>query len=271
MWQGEQLELSFKAHLCGGGMVEVPCSRVAHSYRYKNTYRRFGDDGQDYKIRNFKRIAEVWLDEFKGLVYAGNKRKFAEADAGDMVRAKTVRQGLHCKPFRYFLEFVAPEMLERYPLEDPGHFARGAIQSKVNPSLCIEVPKAGNVRQLQLKECDKNLVEPSPKQSLKLSWHRNIQHSTFDFCLTSALKMSECHYMGRNQFWQFDLATSQILQPSVNGSRCLTVDLESYRMTLEACNAGSLNQKWNWAEKNISALTDWENFGVALSKLKLSL
>lgn len=217
-------------------------------------------------IRNFKRIAEVWLDEYKGLVYAGNKRKYAEADAGDLVRAKSVRRGLHCKPFRYFLEFVAPEILTRYPLEDPGCFAKGAIQSKANPNLCIEVPKAGNVRQLILNECDKNFVQPSPKQFLKLSWHRNIQHSSFDYCLTDALRMAECHYLGQNQFWKFDIQTLQISQPGANGTRCLTADIESLNVSLSPCDLRNANQKWNWGEKNISALNDWENFGVKLKE-----
>lgn len=248
-------------------MVEVPCSRVAHSYRYKNYYKRFGDDGQDYRIRNHKRIAEVWMDEFKGLVYAGNKAAFAAADAGDMTRVKAMRRGLHCKPFRYFLEFVAPEMLERYPLEDPGYFAQGAIQSKANPNLCLEVPKAGNNRKLALTECMKNLVKPTINQFFKLAWHRNIQHYTFDFCLTDTLTMSECHYQGTNQFWKFDISTSQIIQQHQNRTRCLTIDITSYTLSMLDCDALNFNQMWNWGEKNLSALQSWDTFGIDLNKL----
>lgn len=207
MWQGEQLELSFKAHLCGQGMVEVPCSRVAHSYRNKNHYKRFGDDGQDYMIRNFKRIAEVWLDEYKDVVYLRNKAKYDEADIGDLTKAKNIHRGLHCKPFRYFLEFVAPEMLERYPLEDPGCYAQGCIQSKANPELCIEVPKADRNTKVTLQSCEAKLVQPSPKQFFKLSLHNNIQHYIYDFCLKDTLTMSECHFKGGNQFWSYDLVS----------------------------------------------------------------
>lgn len=57
---GEQLEMSFKAHLCAHGLFECPCSRVAHSYRYKNYYKRF-ENGTDFAARNMKRIAEVWM------------------------------------------------------------------------------------------------------------------------------------------------------------------------------------------------------------------
>lgn len=211
MYQGEQLEFSLKAHLCGIGMVEVPCSRVGHSFRSKNYYKRIGDDGQDYMIRNFKRIAEVWLDEYKDVVYRRNPVAYVEADAGDLMRPKTIKHGLHCKPFRYFIEFVAPELLERYPLEDPGCFAQGTIQSKSNPRLCIEVPTPGNRRQIVVNDCEKNLIQPSPRQFFKLAWHRNIQHFSYDFCLQDSLVMVECHYTGKNQLWKYDLVKNFFL------------------------------------------------------------
>jgi polypeptide N-acetylgalactosaminyltransferase len=202
VWQGEHLDLSFKAQLCGIGILEIPCSRIAHSYRTQNYYTRYGDDGVDYMIRNFKRISETWLDEYKNIVYQRNP-KYATADIGNMVRPKTIRRGLHCKPFRYFLEFIAPEMLKRYPLEDPGHFASGAIQSKANSNMCLEIPKGK--RKAVMAVCEKNLIKPSVKQFFKLTWHRNIQHHVFDFCLQDSMTVSECHFAGGNQFWRFDL------------------------------------------------------------------
>lgn len=145
------------------------------------------------------------MDEYKGIVYDRNRAKYSSVNLGDMTKAKAIKRGLHCKPFAYFLEFVAPEMLERYPLQDPGHFAQGSIQSKANPTLCIEVPQLGKLKQIALKTCEKNLSDPSPKQFFKLSWHRNIQHHTYDFCIQSSLTMSECHFRGGNQLWKYDL------------------------------------------------------------------
>lgn len=57
IWNGENYELSFKLWLCGGQMLEVPCSRFAHTFRKHNAYRKM--PGVDFVAHNFKRIAEV--------------------------------------------------------------------------------------------------------------------------------------------------------------------------------------------------------------------
>lgn len=41
IWNGEQIELSLKLHLCGGDLVEVPCSRINHVFRYTHKNHRY--------------------------------------------------------------------------------------------------------------------------------------------------------------------------------------------------------------------------------------
>jgi polypeptide N-acetylgalactosaminyltransferase len=57
IWNGENYELSFKLWLCGGKLLEVPCSRIAHTFRKHNEWRKM--PGVDYVGHNFKRISEV--------------------------------------------------------------------------------------------------------------------------------------------------------------------------------------------------------------------
>lgn len=77
--------------------------------------------------RNNKRVAEIWLDEYKKYFYARHPDRYRDLDIGDISQQVALKQKLNCKPFSYFLEHVAPDLLERFPLEDFPHFASGTV------------------------------------------------------------------------------------------------------------------------------------------------
>lgn len=52
--------------MCGGGIEIVPCSRVGHIFR---SGRPYSSPGGDTMGRNVVRVAEVWLDDYKEMVY----------------------------------------------------------------------------------------------------------------------------------------------------------------------------------------------------------
>lgn len=169
---------------------------------------------------NSHALKSHFQDEYKEIVYKRNPSKFMSLDPGNLSRENIIKQGLHCKPFRYFVEYVAPELLERYPIIDPGYFAKGTIRSKANPKLCVEVSKnnienAKDVpltRKLILNKCDDSHVNPSFKQFFTLTWHRNIQHSIYDYCIQNSLTIVECHFRGGNQLWKFDMVRTKDLR-----------------------------------------------------------
>jgi polypeptide N-acetylgalactosaminyltransferase len=53
IWNGENYELSIKLWLCGGGMLEVPCSRVCHLSKMHSAYRQT-ETPMDFVGRNLK-------------------------------------------------------------------------------------------------------------------------------------------------------------------------------------------------------------------------
>lgn len=83
IWGGEQYELSFKIWLCHGQMLDVPCSRIAHVYRGSMP---FPNDrvGIDFIAINYKRVAEVWMDEYKEHLYKRDLIRYNRTDAGEI-------------------------------------------------------------------------------------------------------------------------------------------------------------------------------------------
>ena len=72
------------------------------------------------------------MDEYKQHVYDRNPDHWNAVEVGDLSYMKGVKQRLNCKPFKYFLDVVAPDMLERYPPVDPPHFASGGVSFVVH-------------------------------------------------------------------------------------------------------------------------------------------
>ncbi|EHH51691.1 hypothetical protein EGM_11116 [Macaca fascicularis] len=71
---GENLELSFKAWLCGGSVEILPCSRVGHIYRNQDAPSPVD---QEATLRNKVRIAETWLGSFKETFYRHSPEAFS--------------------------------------------------------------------------------------------------------------------------------------------------------------------------------------------------
>ena len=130
--------------MCGGRIVDAPCSRVGHIYRqfmpysfppgtsvnkvtnFNGSFNVFVLNAFRYPLQNFKRVAEVWMDEYKEYFY--KKRPYVRnIDPGDLTSQKQLRSDLKCKSFHWFLNEIAPDILKHYPPVVPPPAAWGKV------------------------------------------------------------------------------------------------------------------------------------------------
>lgn len=261
IWNGENYELSFKLWLCADGLFEVPCSRVTHSFRFINP-SRVGKD--DFVGRNFKRLAEVWMDEYKDIVYAWDPGRYERIDAGDLTKQKEIRQRLNCKPFRYFVEEIAPDLLTRYPtIKKTPVFASGQIKSLKYENVCFDTLYRGEFDPIGLYYCSEldDAGMPIQSQFFRLNFMKNVVFGYFEHCLDSyKMSMPQCSYLEfGNQYWRYDNVRQLLINGEDNGSKCLTGNFDNQTLSLMKCDENNTDQKWSFTYVNETALNDWEN------------
>ncbi|XP_008578746.1 PREDICTED: polypeptide N-acetylgalactosaminyltransferase 14 [Galeopterus variegatus] len=148
IWGGENFEISFRVWMCGGSLEIIPCSRVGHVFRKKHPYV-FPDGNANTYIKNTRRTAEVWMDEYKQYYYAA--RPFAlERPFGNIESRSDLRVNLHCESFKWYLENVYPEL--RIPKDSS--IRKGNIRQRKK---CLESQKSKNqeIANLKLSPCVK--------------------------------------------------------------------------------------------------------------------
>lgn len=209
IWGGEQFELSFKIWQCHGAMYDSPCSRVGHVYRGATKPSPHPRNGTDFLSVNFKRVAEVWMDEYAEYLYQ-RKPILRDTDPGDLSKQLAIRHKLQCKPFKWFMQEVAPDILDRYPAVEPPPFANGAIQSLADPNYCIDTMQNKGGKPLGLYPCAKDLLKPQGSQNWILSDKRDIRNAEDENCFDAAnfgqhLIIFGCHFKQGNQLFRYDL------------------------------------------------------------------
>ncbi|XP_041478614.1 polypeptide N-acetylgalactosaminyltransferase 1-like [Lytechinus variegatus] len=231
IWGGENLELSFKLWMCGGKLEFIPCSHVGHVFRKKSPYHF--PPGTNYVNKNNKRLAEVWLDEYKNFYYRISP-SVAKTDPGDLSDRLNLRKSLNCKSFKWYLENIYPE--SSWPVN---YQFMGEVRN-MEAHVCLDTMMKEAGHKVGLYGCHGQ----GGNQIWAYTRNNELRHD--DICLDVArggpVMMLSCHMQGGNQHWNYDESSKEMKHSS---GLCLDMsDKSREEPTVQACN-GKKSQKWD--------------------------
>ncbi|XP_050362585.1 N-acetylgalactosaminyltransferase 6-like [Nymphalis io] len=258
IWGGEQYELSFKIWQCGGRMLDAPCSRVGHIYR---KFAPFPNPGHgDFVGRNYRRVAEVWMDEYAQYLYR-RRPHYLRIEPGDLTQQKALREKLHCKSFRWFITQVAFDLTAKYPPIEPNPFAEGQIRPAYQPSLCVDAHRGAQLSALQLTACAR---AAAAELDFVLSWHKDVRSKNRNMCWDvpdsspkSPILLYSCHLGGGNQLWRYYPDTKRLKHGT--NDNCLDWDPSTRALYIKPCADSSETQEWIIDNVDHDMLEKWDN------------
>lgn len=245
-WGGENLEMSFRIWQCGGKLETVPCSRVGHIFRDFHPYTM--PDNKDTHGINTARLAHVWMDDYKRLFFAYQPSLENNPAVGDLTHRKQLRQKLHCKNFKWFLDNVYPEKF----IPDENVIAYGQVHDGFDNCLDDLQLADGKVGPLGLYVCHPYVAM---SQYFSLDFKGELRKEAFcaEAFSNGQVKLTECHSHNREQYWEY-FTNGSIFSPTFK--KCLSSEnvQDSSGVLLDNCKK-SPYQKWKFTHLNRTVLS----------------
>lgn len=244
--KGQNLEMSLKIWMCGGSIETIPCSHIGHLFHQQSSFHH--SLSSDATLRNYAKIAHMWLDDFKDLHFqqTGKSSLPMNISAGHWA----LRERLHCHSFERYLRNVYPDLFAPSLA-----LASGKVRSKMRVSteegkatLCLSIRSQNGNKRLELAKC-RSFKEKEGFWLLSQKGEIRQGNSCLDYPGNSVL-LYPCHGGRGNQEWTYreDRTIKQ-----VGTRRCLTLSSDGGSLSMEECD-GSDHQVWYW--KRLSNAND---------------
>ncbi|CAF0834031.1 unnamed protein product [Didymodactylos carnosus] len=222
IWGGEQYELSFKVWMCGGQLEWVPCSHVGHIYRgprKRSMHPRGGNLFQSHI--NHMRVAEIWMDDYKKYYYR-RQPNHGHLNIGDVTEYKELRKNLNCSSFQWFIDNVAYDLVEKYPLPSENVVWGEMGVTMDNQQLCADTLDNTYGRPVGISGCHHQGGNQLFRINAEGEW------SSTERCFVSDGELviqQHCVQMGKwipKGEWSYNNETKQIRSTKVY--KCVTAD-----------------------------------------------
>ncbi|XP_039264523.2 N-acetylgalactosaminyltransferase 7-like [Styela clava] len=237
IWGGENFELSYKIWMCGGEVLFVPCSRVGHIYRLPGWS---GNPPPDYvpsnpSLRNYIRVVETWWDEYKEYFYA-SRPETINMPYGDISEQVKYRRDHNCKSFKWFIENIAYDIPEHYPLP-------------------AKNKEWGEIRAIGTKECLDSMGHKNGDGAVEHGYCHRMggnqlfrlsdanQLAQYDQCVTSKRGMITLVHCDTTEYKEWDHDEENKAIRHTPSGKCLDRGELVHTVFLSPCN-GSKTQQW---------------------------
>ncbi|CAK7299523.1 Probable polypeptide N-acetylgalactosaminyltransferase 8 [Vulpes lagopus] len=257
VYGGENVELSLRVWQCGGRVEVLPCSRIAHLER---NHKPYALDLSVALKRNALRVAEIWMDEYKHMVYLAWNIPIQNSgiDIGDISSRMALRKKLKCKTFDWYLKNV-------YPSLKPIHniVGYGRMKNTLDENLCLDQELVSGKTPIMFYCCKRSLQNVYYHLTGELYVGPLIAEANIDdHCLTDPgdgekSTLEPCSKAAQNRlhiYWDFKPGRAVMNRAT---KRCLEMKkdtLGTYVPVLQNCTTQAWTIQYtmqNWGQTNI--------------------
>ncbi|XP_075947211.1 N-acetylgalactosaminyltransferase 7 isoform X2 [Anarhichas minor] len=239
IWGGENFEISYKIWQCGGQLLFVPCSRIGHIYRLQGWQGNPppAHIGSSPTLKNYVRVVETWWDDYKDYFYASRPETLTLA-YGDISDLKRFREEHRCKSFKWFMEEIAYDIPQHYPLP-PKNVEWGEIRG-FESSYCIDSMGHTNGGNVEIGPCHRM----GGNQLFRINEANQLMQ--YDQCLTRgddnlAVIITHCDQNQHNE-WKYFKDLHRFTH--VTTGKCLDRSDLLHKVFISDCDTSKTTQKW---------------------------